>query len=163
MKQLLFLSALLLFLCPPVFAGLRFSSEPRKIIIPSVGISLPVYPAKIAYNTWEVRMDGASYGEGTALPGNEGNTVIFSHALPFLFKNLVSVRRGDFIEIFTDVDWFTYRVTDVEVVDPENVDAIFRYDSHGLSLYTCTGQNYTKRFIVKATLLYPLSKQYARR
>ncbi len=131
----------------------EFNLPPKKIIIPSVDISLPVFTAKIAFNTWEVRKDGASFGESTAYPGNNGNTVIFSHAIPSLFGNLDQVKKGDSIHLFTDYDWLVYRVTEIKVVDPENIEVLFSDGGHTLTLYTCTGPNDEKRLVVKASLV----------
>lgn len=130
-----------------------FDSKPAQIIVPSVGISLPVYEAKVAFDTWEVRTDGASFGEGTSIPGRRGNTVIFSHAMPHLFGNLVDIKKGDKIHVFTDHDWFAYKVVKTLSVNPENVDVITPQNKHELTLYTCEGDDYAQRFIVKAELI----------
>lgn len=156
MKWLHGLVALLIGLCilalnKPVLA-FEFNSAPKKIIIPSVKISLPVFTAKIALNTWEVRTDGASFGESTTYPGRNGNSVIFSHATPPLFGNLSQVKKGDSIHLFTDYDWFVYKVSEIKIVDPENVEVLFSDGGHTLTLYTCTGPNDEKRLVVKAKL-----------
>lgn len=158
MERWLFAIVFFMFFClfslqsVPVWA-FENTSRPKKIIIPTVGISLPVYVAKIALNTWEVRIDGASFGESTANPGEKGNTVIFSHATAPLFGNLPLIKKGDIIHIFTTFDWFAYRVTEINVIPPEKTDVLFSDGSHTLTLYTCTGPNDEKRFVVKATLL----------
>lgn len=157
-KPLVIVILLLTFLLfAPHVGAFTFNETPTKIIIPSVHISLPVYTAKVALNTWEVRTDGASFGEYTTLPGNKGNTVIFSHALPNLFGNLPNIKKGDEINVFTKDDWFVYKVTQILVVDPENTDVIFSGQDHELTLFTCTGTNYEKRFIVKAKPLANLN------
>ena len=115
----IFLTAFLFF--SPRALAFEFKEQPHTIIIPSVNISLPVHLAKIQYNTWEVRTDGASFGEGSSLPGNNGNTVIFSHALPRLFGPLVTIRVGDTIYLFSQTDWFVYRVTEILEVNPEDI------------------------------------------
>jgi len=149
-KSIAIIIALALYLLArPVFA-FSFTEVPTKIIVPSANISLPVFKAKVALDTWEVRTDGASYGEFTPLPGNTGNTVIFSHALPWLFGNLPLIKKGDYIHVFTKHDWFAYKVVETLVVDPENTDVIFSGTDHELTLYTCTGNGYTQRFVVKA-------------
>lgn len=148
----LFVFLLLLIASSSCFAR-EFDSPPQKIIIPSAGVDLPVFTARVAFNTWEVRTDGASYGQFTALPGNRGNVVIFSHALPNLFGNLIETKKGDFIHIFTEQDWFVYRVTDTLVVDPKKIDIIFSQHNSELTLYTCIGPNFGKRFVVKSQLI----------
>lgn len=141
---------ILFFLVEKPAYGYTFTEKPTKIVIPTANISLPVYEAKVAFNTWEVRTDGASHGEYTPLPGNPGNMVIFSHALPWLFESLPRVKKDDYIHVFTKHDWFVYRAVETMVVDPENTEVIFSGDDQELTLYTCTGFGYTQRFVVKA-------------
>ncbi|MBI2641010.1 sortase, partial [Candidatus Roizmanbacteria bacterium] len=66
--------------------------------------------------------------------------------------DLPKLKKGDTIHVFTDIDWFVYTVKETFVVDPEKVDVIFSKGHPELTLYTCTGRNYTKRFIIKAEL-----------
>lgn len=127
-------------------------SLPTRIIIPSAEISLEVKSAEIAYDTWEVRLDAASFGESSALPGSHGNSVIFSHALPELFGNLPVMRVGDTINVFTEFDWFVYKVVKKDVVAPENIEVLQQVYPYQLTLFTCTGDNYSERFVVIAEL-----------
>lgn len=143
----------ILFFDPSKTFAFEFTQEPQQIVIPSVDISLPVYLAKIQYNTWEVRTDGASFGEGSSLPGKNGNTVIFSHALPKLFGPLTKVKTGDAIHIFTTTDWFVFRVNEILEVNPEDTFVIFQSKGRQLTLYTCTGKQYEKRHVIRASLL----------
>lgn len=131
----------------------EFTENPTQVIIPSADISLKVHPARIIFNTWEVSLDGASFGEGTAIPGNRGNTAIFAHARPGLFENLPKVKKGDMIHVFTDSDWFVYQVEETSVVTPDRVDILEPDNTYEITLYTCVGENYSERFIVKAKLL----------
>ncbi len=152
-KILLFLLLLVcLALWPHKIQAAEFNLAPTRIIIPKIAVDLPVFTAHIAYNTWEVRTDGASFGEDTAEPGNLGNTVIFSHARPRLFIDLPHLQKGDYIHVFTPTDWFVYKVTTVMIVQPENTVVIFSSSKHELTLFTCTGEKYLQRFIVKAIL-----------
>jgi sortase (surface protein transpeptidase) len=79
MKQFIVI-AIFLFMTPMAVHAAYFSAPPTKIIIPALNLSLPVHTSEVIFNTWEVHLDGASFGEGTTLPGNKGNTAIFSHA-----------------------------------------------------------------------------------
>jgi len=128
-----------------------FDLSPSHIIIPSLKISLPVTTVKITEDaTWEVSYEAASYGELTALPGNKGNTIIFAHALPRLFRTLPAIKKGDLIHVFTQSDWFTYRVAETETINPDDLKILSENDSNQLILYTCTGPDWQKRFVVKA-------------
>lgn len=137
----------------PVLAK-NFTHQPNHIIVPTAQIDLPVFEAPIVLDTWQVRFDGASFGQGSTLPGNEGNTIIFSHAQNHLFGKLPQVKTGDLIHVFTALDWFVYEVETVEVITPEKIDKIFKSKGKTLTLYTCVGDDYEERFIVTAHLLY---------
>jgi LPXTG-site transpeptidase (sortase) family protein len=133
----------------------NFTLPPEKIIIPSLHINLPIIKVKIIENeTWEVSYQYVSYGESTALPGNKGNTVIFAHALPHLFYHLPKIKKGDLIHIFTKNDWFIYKVTEMLIVDPNNISVLTETQNNQLILYTCTGKDWQQRFLVKAQLAY---------
>lgn len=140
-------------LLPATVNAETFTSPPSHIFIPSIDISLPVHTAQIVFDTWEVHLDGASFGDGTTIPGNIGNTAIFSHARAGLFGDLPKVKKGDMIHVFTDTDWFVYQVEDISVVSPDRVDVLDNHNAFELTLYTCIGENYTQRLIVKAKLL----------
>ena len=134
------------------FMPARAMDEPRQIIIPRLGIDLPVYKTDIVFDTWEVRLDGASFGEGSPFPGTNGNTIIFSHALPNLFGNLPSIKPQDYVHLFTDTDWFVYQVETVKTVDPTQTDVLNSRGKPELTLYTCVGPAYEQRFVVTAKL-----------
>lgn len=155
-KQLLTAYLLLLtflLVVVPEASALEFESEPTRIIIPSLKLSLPVSRAPIVYDTWDVRLDTVSYGESSALPGNKGNTVLFAHALPEFFESLPKVKKGDYIHLFANNDWFTYKTVDTVVVNPEDVRILEPFRPYDLTVYTCIGDFYEKRFILKARLV----------
>jgi LPXTG-site transpeptidase (sortase) family protein len=153
MKKLIVVLLILVLFVLPVSVSATMDETPTKIIIPSLNLSLPVHKAKIIFNTWEVHLDGASFGDGTTLPGNLGNMVIFSHARIGLFSNLPTIKKGALIHVFTKDDWFTYQVIDTFIVSPDRVDVLDSKNQYELTLYTCTGSNYSQRFIVKAKIL----------
>lgn len=146
-----FFIGLFLLTAAPVDAA--FDLPPTHIAIPTADIHLSVVEAPIAYDTWQVSFAGASFGQGTSYPGSEGNTVIFSHALPHLFGNLPSVKVGDTIHVFTTLDWFLYRVTNVQVVKPDDLSVLTYQGGRELTLYTCVGDKDEQRFIVHAALV----------
>ena len=147
-----FFCLVMLFLFPKLVLGLEFHYYPTKIIIPSLRISLPVSTSKVNFNTWEVSHSGASFGETTAIPGIDGNTVVFAHSMPHLFGNLPKIKKGDQIHLFTNEDWFTYVVSDTYTVQPEDIKVLSKKHGYELTLYTCIGKDYQQRFVVKAKL-----------
>jgi len=129
-----------------------FTSTPVKVVIPSLSLSLPVTTARVTSDTWEVSLTGASYGDSTALPGTVGNTVIFAHARDRLFATLPQVKKGDIVHVFTKEDWLVYEIVETKIVNPEDISVLADSDERILTLYTCIGDDYAKRFIVRARL-----------
>ena len=153
MKKLIIIIFLFLFGIQSQVYAFEFNSPPEKIIIPSLKISLPVTTTKIINDTWDVSYTSASFGETTTIPGKQGNTVIFAHSLPHLFESLPNIKKQDIIHIFTDKDWFKYKVVEIKTVEPEDINVLMKNENYELTLYTCTGDNWGKRFIVKAKLI----------
>ena len=123
---------------------------PVRIVIPSVNIDLPVKEAKVVKGYWEVFPDRAGFGMGSTYPGEIGNQVIFAHARTGLFLPLKKVNIKDKIFISTKTKLFTYQVTAIKEVNPNNTDIIGVTDEKTLTLYTCTGFSDSKRLIVVA-------------
>ncbi len=142
-----------LFVIPSSALAYDFNSPPNRIVIPSLAINLPVSTARIAFTTWEVSLTGASFGESSSLPGNIGNTVIFAHVRPGLFLNLPKIKVGDILHVFTPKDWFTYKVKQIQVVDPEDISVLNSSSDYELTVYTCIGENWAQRFVAKAELI----------
>jgi len=106
---------------------------------------------------------------GTALPGRDGNAVIFGHSiLPrfydpkdyiAIFSTLPTLNKGDEIEVNYDGVSFLYRVTDMFEVLPTDIQVLEQdvSDSY-LTLVTCTppgDPRDPKRLIVRAKVVPP--------
>lgn len=128
-------------------------SYPTRVVVPNVGIDLPVKPAKIIEGYWEVFDDVAGWGEGSGMPGHIGNQVIFAHARENLFSNLSDIKENDSVYILTDERWYYYNVETVKTVYPGNIEVIASTDVEVLTLYTCSGFKDEKRLIVTAKRL----------
>ena len=123
---------------------------PVRILIPNANIDLPIVSAKVINGYWELSETTASYGLGSGLPGENGNTVIFAHARDGLFYNLKDVKMGDIVYVFSKNMWFRYKVNKITAVYPNEVDVINPTKTQVLTLYTCTGFDDQKRLIVQA-------------
>ncbi len=106
---------------------------------------------------------------GTALPGRDGNAVIFGHSiLPrfynpkdymAIFSTLTDLTKGDEIEVNYDGVSFLYRVVDMFEVLPTDIQVLEQdvSDSY-LTLVTCTppgDPRDPKRLIVRAKVVPP--------
>jgi sortase A len=98
------------------------------------------------------------------LPGSVGNPVIFGHStIPWLynptdyktiFSKLPDLKRGDNIIIVSDGVTYTYQVSEMKVVLPDDLSVLSQqYETPTISLVTCVPPGtYLKRLVVKGTL-----------
>ncbi|MEI8232544.1 MAG: sortase [bacterium] len=103
--------------------------------------------------------------QGTALPGNLGNTVIFGHSvLPqffnpqnylTIFSTLHKLKLGDTMEIAADGATFTYKISEMYEAAPDDLSPLAQvYNGRYLTLITCTPPGtYLRRLIIKAYIL----------
>jgi sortase A len=97
---------------------------------------------------------------GTAEPGEHGNVVITGHSSYFLwdpgrFKDVFALLHqvvvGDTVVVYHNQEKYQYKVYQIEVVMPDQVDVLAQAGGDRLTLITCTpvGTN-LKRLIVLA-------------
>lgn len=67
---------------------------------------------------------GPGHYPGTAMPGEVGNVVVSGHRTTYgaPFARLGELAAGDSLVVETATDWFTYRVTGLEIVSPDAVE-----------------------------------------
>ncbi len=102
--------------------------------------------------------------QGTSIPGNNGNAVIFGHStLPQLFNpkdyktifaNAYKLKNEDVIYATINGVTYTYKIFKITVVDPQDFSALSQdYNNSYLTLVTCTPPGTIwKRLVVKAVL-----------
>lgn len=125
-------------------------NSPNRIILPDLSIDLPVKKAKVITGYWEVFTDTAGWGEGSGIPGQPGNQVIFAHAREGLFLPLRKIKRGMKIYVFNQDKYFSYEVKEIKEVLPNQIETIAPTSDETLTLYTCSGFEDSKRLIVVA-------------
>ncbi len=123
---------------------------PTRINIPVLDIDLPIRLSPIKNGFWVVWEDAAGFGEGSAPPGQIGNTVIFAHARKGLFLPLKNAREGMRITLTTNSQTFTYQISEIKTVRPYELEVIAPTPDQTLTLYTCSGFLDKKRLIVIA-------------
>ena len=91
--------------------------------------------------------------EGTALPGEAGNSGIAGHRDSF-FRALKDIATGDVIEVVTTARTVTYRVERIWIVVPDDVWVLDETPSAAITLVTCYPFYFVgsapQRFIVRA-------------
>ncbi|MFA6992658.1 MAG: sortase [Candidatus Gracilibacteria bacterium] len=142
-----------------------------RLIIPRIDQNIPIVKVSsknLMAQDWnalekdmqEALKDGVVHYPGTSVPGQTGNTVITGHSSYFpwdpgrfkdVFALLHKVVVGDEIVIYYDQQKYRYKVTEIKVVMPDNIDVLKQTPSQQLTLITCTpvGTN-LKRLIVIA-------------
>jgi LPXTG-site transpeptidase (sortase) family protein len=129
------------------------SDLPSILTIPSLHITLPIYPSSINNGIWETTDRGVSYLKSTALPGEKGNSVLYGHNWPNILGNLHSVQPGDEISIsFSSKKTKLFVVNFVTIVTSDQTHILSQTNDTRLTIYTCTGWFDSKRFVVTATL-----------
>ena len=120
--------------------------------IPSVDLELPVFTGTQEANLTR----GAGRIEGTPPLDAQGNTGIAAHRDGY-FRVLKDVELGDVIEIETMSGVEQFRITDLLIVEPEDVYVLDPTTERSLTLVTCYPFYFVgsapQRFIVRGTQL----------
>lgn len=132
-----------------------------RVKIPSIDVDLPIYHG----TSDDVLLRGAGHLRGSSFPvGGKGTrAVVTAHrglAESRLFTDLDKVKKGDnfTFEVFGDV--LTYKVTNIQIVDPEDTQKILAKPGKDLAtLITCTplGIN-SHRILVTGERVHPTPK-----
>lgn len=132
---------------------LNFDDVMANIQIPAINLNLPIYHG----TSEEVLKKGVGHLETTSLPvgGNGTHAALSAHrglASAKLFTDLNKLKNGDKIILNVLNKTLVYKVFNIEIVNPDNVDSIKAVQNQDiLTLVTCTpyGIN-TQRLLVHA-------------
>lgn len=132
--------------------------KPLRLTIPNLNIDIKVEETEIVDGTWSVPEHSAGFAEGSALLDEEhGNSIVFAHARDGLFRDLLSITDNAEITILGTSTLYTYRVSSIEKILPDEIDKIKSFGDHHLTLFTCEGWNDEYRLLVKAKRIDTLS------
>ncbi len=136
------------------------------IVIPKIGANSKVIKNVDPYNSKEYQQEltkGVAHAIGTSLPGESGNSFYFAHSSDnfynanrynSVFYLLDKLSMGDLIYIIYNSTIYTYKVTDLNVVNAEDVSYLKgSAEKSTVTLMTCWPAGTTlKRFIVVGEL-----------
>ena len=136
--------------------------EPR-LLIPKIGVDAPaIYNAPYEEILANLRYGVVQY-EGTALPGQVGNLVILGHSSNYpwaegsyktVFALLDKLTVGDEIVVPFESQRSVYKVIELRVVKPTELDVLDKTGSPQLTLMTCYPVGTTRsRLVVRAELV----------
>lgn len=105
------------------------------ITIPKIGLDAPMYEG-IRLPTLD---RGPGHWPGTAMPGEVGNVVVAAHRVSHNahFRNIDQLAPGDEVHFTTSTGITTYRVTGVEIVNPDAIWIIDPTETPTATLFAC--------------------------
>jgi LPXTG-site transpeptidase (sortase) family protein len=132
------------------------SGKPVRFQVPALKLDLSVVDGHFdpTTKTWTLSKDKAHYAVNTPLANNTaGNTFIYGHNRPGVFKTLYQVKAGDQAIVTTDNGHtFTYTFKAAYETNP-NDDSLFHYQGAPiLTVQTCSGLWYQNRQLFTFTL-----------
>lgn len=132
----------------------HISFKPTRIVIGSIGINLRVVSVPLVNGTWQVNSGVANFAEGTSLVNKkDGNVGIFAHDRIDGFTKIRQLAHGYDIIVFGNNYKATYKVEEMAVISPTDVDVFYPTKEPTLTLTTCDGLFSEKRYMVKAKLV----------
>ncbi len=127
--------------------------KPKRLVIPSLTLGLPIVSQPMQNGTWAVDEGVANFAEETSpFNGDVGNSVLFGHNKPDAFRPMSQLKKGDLVYVQTSTYQFTYEVSEISTTNPKNVEVMKPGEGRELTLITCNGFFDEKRLIIKATL-----------
>ncbi len=147
--------------------------EEGHLLIPRINTDVPII--------WQVKNDekniqdnlqkGVIHLDGTALPGQLGNTFITGHSSNYIwakgnYKNVFALLSrlavGDLIYLKYNNNIYIYKTDSIRTVKPQDLSVLNKTDGAAtLSLMTCTPLGTSlNRLIVKADLIRPDSSSF---
>ncbi len=125
---------------------------PVRFIIKNLDIDLPIFETEIVDGVWEDSENGVSYLQGSPLPGDVGNSIMYGHNWANILGGLKNIKSGDQIEIVLsngEVRIFNFR--DMFDVTVDQTHILSESDYPKLTIYTCDSFLDAKRLVVTAT------------
>jgi sortase A len=121
------------------------------LIIPALGLDVPIKQVFIVNDQWEIARYAAGYMNGSGLPGVPGNLAVNGHAGLYggVFANLGSLNPGD--EIFIDAAGVRYRyiLRTASAVWPNQAEVLDSTETPTMTLITCINWD-TQRLVAQA-------------
>jgi LPXTG-site transpeptidase (sortase) family protein len=146
----------------PIRQGSPLPERPAtRLVIPAMGLDIPVIISPIENQTWQVEhlgKDFVGHLEGTSSPGDPSNVVLaghvtIAHNVYGPFAGLGELEPGDPITVYAGDRSYTYIVDYRQLVDRTDVQVAYPTDTGRVTLITCSNWSdelgtYQERLIV---------------
>lgn len=114
-------------------------------------VDVDIEPQVYAEGSWTISPDKASYLTASALPGENGNIIIYGHNKRSILGNIRALKGSEIITLtMTDGSIKKYQVKSLTEVAPNNTKLLSPTDSETLTIYTCSGLLDSQRFVLRA-------------
>ncbi len=131
----------------------QIPSKPAKLYVPRLARVLAVSDGQVVDNRWTISQTGVSYLVGSAIPGEQGNSVIYGHNRKNILGGLPVLKQGDTIYVVLQNGNFAkYHVSQTMEIKPTQVEILAPSPDSRLTIYTCSGFLDQARFVVVANL-----------
>lgn len=126
--------------------------EIGELQIPKLSIAIPIF-----HGTNEDELfKGVGHVKGTALPGEDNNSVLTGHR-DTVFRKLGEVAKGDVLRVENSSGVYTYKVRKVRIVEADDLTVIVPKPKATLTVSTCYPFTYIgpakQRFVLVADLI----------
>jgi LPXTG-site transpeptidase (sortase) family protein len=150
----------------PVLSGkppMAYTLPARRVVIPTIGVDSKVIQLGTKLDrkgqiAWETAPFAVGQHKGMAGPGQNGNMVLSGHisspAEGGVFHLLPELKVGEGVIVGTEERQYLYRVTEVNVVTPDQVSVLDQTPDPTVTLITCVPDGiYSHRLVVSARLV----------
>ncbi len=141
-----------------------------RIVIPAIGVDAPAVELSVVWDgesrLWQRPKNSVGHHQGTANPGEIGNSVMSGHInspirgegkvfqrlpeIPQLIKNAAVVE----VFVYTPAKTYVYQVVKTDVLKPEDLNVFATSDKPTLTLITCVPDLvFSDRLVVTALLV----------
>lgn len=142
----------LAFFTPHIPSVARHLSPPTELIIPPIGMDLPIKETALQGNTWQIADDGVSHLAISARPGESGPIILYGHNTNDRLGPIRWLSTGQKIFVKTaDGKTHPYTITKTEDVASSKTSELVAVKGETVVLYTCDGFADLQRFLVFAT------------
>ena len=120
------------------------------LIIPKIGVEMDIVEGENEKALYK----GAWRIPGTSMPNLGGNTVLGGHRYLYrppskrTFYNLDKLAVGDAIQVFWQGEEYNYKVKEIKIVDPKQIEILNNTKEDILTLFTCTPLFTSKKRLV---------------
>lgn len=90
--------------------------------------------------------------EGIEIGQNNNDVFLAGHNIKEVFRNLHSIKKGDIVKITTKDSCYKYKVTEIIIVNDEDINYMINNHQNRLTMMTCTNKS-NKRLIVICELI----------